>query len=56
MNKESKVHLIGGILKTKCGKQLDCINYTVDINLCTCENCLKSKRKTGKKEILNSVL
>jgi hypothetical protein len=45
MNKgySKKVHLIYGILTTKCGKQLEAVEYTIDVNLCTCKTCLKNK-------------
>ena len=41
--KSKKVHLIYGVLTTKCGKQLEEVEYTIDINLCTCKTCLKQK-------------
>lgn len=41
--KKAKVHLMYGILKTKCGRDLEAVNYTIDVNLCTCKSCLKQK-------------
>jgi len=41
--KSKKVHLIYGILTTKCGRQLEQVDYTIDVNLCTCKACLKQK-------------
>ena len=42
--KSKKVHLIYGILTTKCGKLLEEVEYTIDVNLCTCKTCLKQKQ------------
>jgi hypothetical protein len=40
-----KVHLIGGILTTICGKQLEGVQWRIDVNLCTCKSCLKQKKR-----------
>jgi len=43
MNVKKKTHLIYGILTTKCGRDLEGVRYTIDVNLCTCKTCLKYK-------------
>ena len=43
-NKNAKIHLIFDVNKAKCRRKLDKINYTIDINLCTCKQCLKFKK------------
>ena len=37
------VHLIGGILKTICGRKLEEVEWAIDVNVCTCKSCLKQK-------------
>ena len=49
-NKKVKVHLNYGVNNTKCGKELDEVNYTIDVNLCTCKSCLKYKHKDYPKQ------
>lgn len=49
--KSKKVHLIYGVLTTKCGKQLEEVEYTIDINLCTCKTCLKQKHSDYPKRL-----
>ena len=39
----NKKHLIGGILTTVCGRELEGVKYTLDINSATCKSCLKQK-------------
>ena len=37
-----KTHLIFGLTKTICGKDLDAVSYTIEINKCTCKSCYKN--------------
>ena len=46
--KLKKVHLVHGVSTTKCGRQFKEVKYTIDVNLCTCEKCLKHKNSRNK--------
>lgn len=39
-----KIHLIGSLLTTKCGKNLETVKFVIDIRLVTCKSCLKSQK------------
>lgn len=49
-----RVHLIGGILKTVCGKELEEVRNTLKVDDCTCKSCLKQKHPTYPKLIHQS--
>jgi len=39
-NKNEKIHLPGQkISKTKCGRKLEKVKHSIDINSCTCKKC-----------------
>lgn len=48
-----KIHLIGGILETACGKDLDSISYTNSNDMVTCLKCKKTK--IYKNKLLNDL-
>jgi len=40
LNKKEKIHLPGEkVSKTKCGRKLEKVKHSIDINSCTCKNC-----------------
>lgn len=40
-----KTHLIGGILTALCGKELDAINYGMDVKNTSCKACIRIAKK-----------
>lgn len=49
-----KKHLIGGILTTICGKQLEEVKWTNKPEAANCERCLSLKHETYPKKVKKS--
>ena len=40
---KQKIHLVHGRSTAVCGANLQNVKWAIDINVCTCKNCLKFK-------------